>query len=132
MSTIGDAMLFAPRFPWNDDERDTTSYIEHYSYLQTETDDEYVPTFCVMKEFYREEQCKGALYSQPSTNNDEWYQSCYYGYFGLTDDDSTSNPDSLDYSLTDHEEDGESAVKADDGDDGTISSPYVSNKYWYM
>ncbi len=135
---LGDAMSFVPRYPWNDDERDTKTFIQYCS-SSSQEEYEYIPTFVIMKELYREQQ--EALYHVESDNtsiDDDWYCPYGYDYFGLGEEDDSRS--SIDYTtdVEDESDDNSTTPKSEEnttepsGDDGTASSPYVSNKFWYM
>lgn len=128
MSNIGNPMSFVPRFPWNDDERDTSSFIQYYSQCQdcnhNEDNNEYIPTYIIMKEFYQEQERE--LYCDTPAI-DDYYMS--YDAIDLIDDEvcSLSSNDTFDSDV----KSDENATKVEEDDEST-SSPYVSNKYWYM
>lgn len=129
------SMSYIPKFPWNDDERDTSSYIEYYSSIsKTDVDQEperYIPTYEIMKEYYQEQEqelyCEN--YQSVDWYNDEW-QPIQYARDAYDDADSysQSNCDWDSFS-----NDGDNVVKSEDEEDaeGNASSPYVSGKYWY-
>lgn len=129
-----DITTFVPRYPWNDDERDTSSFIAYCSECHESQDiDDYIPTFQIMKEYYQEQRRE--LYCEPDYVDDHCNNDCYFfnsidPYF---DDDS--------YSLASYEigcgietnsNDYDDVVVKSEDEDDNVSSPYVSNKYWYM
>jgi hypothetical protein len=123
---LGDAMSFVPRYPWNDDERDTKTFIQYCSTCIQE-EEEYIPTFVILKDLYREQQ-------QDLCHDDWWYCSSDYDYSESSeDDDSTSQSFASIDCTTDVEEESVKTPKNEVGcEDGEASSPYVSNKFWYM
>lgn len=129
---LGDAMSFVPRYPWNDDERDTKTFIEYNSNCIQE-EPEYIPAFRIMQEYYKEQQ---------ETMYDGWrypldYDCDYYEWSDYEVDDSTSTIDYTEPS-SDPEVESTNTPDSEDGcikttcDDEATSSPYASNKFWYM
>ena len=130
------SMSFVPRFPWNDDERDTSTFIEYYSSTSKNTHDKdndtYIPTYQIMKEYFQEQAYE--LYYD-NYQYDDWFENYGYEDWHLAYD--YSNYDSETDIISD---DGDCVVdcasKSDDEEDalqaeGNASSPYVSSKYWY-
>jgi hypothetical protein len=128
---MSDAMSFTPRFPWNDDERDTRSFIQYYANEPVIPEDEYVPTYIIMREYFKEQQmalsCDECYdYDYDDNNN---YAQIYYEYEDDMNSDVFSTfscTESLDGTLDD------AVPKSENNDDENASSPFVSNKYWYM
>lgn len=127
---MSDAMSFTPRFPWNDDERDTSSFIEYYSHNAEiqEQEEEYVPTYVIMKEYFQEQRYDASvLYDTDDYNiyyecEDDMYSDGFSTLSGNESLDDITVDDIL--PKTGDKEDGDNEENA--------SSPYVSNKYWYM
>lgn len=128
---MSEAMSFTPRFPWNDDERDTRSFIQYYANEPVIPEDEYVPTYVIMKEYFKEQQM--ALYcddcNEYDDNNAPDYIQTYYEYEDDMNSDVFSTfscTESLDGTMDD------ALPKNENTDEESAASPFVSNKYWYM
>ena len=127
-----DIKTFVPRFPWNDDERDTSSFIDYYAkYDNNVVDDDYdyVPTYVIMKEYFQEQQQR--LCCQEADYIDEQFD-CYnpYAHIGNYDSDDESNYSESLCSINSSSDIDDLPSKSDDDD--TVSSPYISSKYWYL
>lgn len=123
------AMSFVPKFPWNDDERDTSSYVQYYSKCH-EVDEakEYIPTYCIMKEYYQEQQ-KEMSCCQDDYDNDEERFDYVHTHIDYDDDGfSLSSNEPIDPLNIDN---GDVVSNSEDEEDNA-SSPYVSSKFWYM
>lgn len=122
-----DPLAFQPRFPWVDDERDTTTYIK---YDLPNRDDDYIPTYVIMKQLYDEE--KERIYGK------DWNKPCIWDYIQDSDDE-------YDYDVeygsplskysdreSDYDYDYNSDASDNESEEVAISQPpSVSNKFWY-
>jgi hypothetical protein len=123
-------MSFVPRYPWNDDERDTSSYIQYYSQChEAEEVEEYIPTYRIMKEYYQEQQREMLCYQDDYDNDEDWFSFAHAPIDWFDDDGlSLSSNELIDPCSIDN---GDVPTNSEDEEDNA-SSPYVSSKFWYM
>jgi hypothetical protein len=123
-------MSFVPKFPWNDDERDTSSYIQYYSQCHEAKEvEEYIPTYRIMKEYFQEQQREMFGCDENYDDDEDWFNYAHASIDWFDDDGfSLSSNEPIDPCSIDN---GDVPVNSEDEEDNA-SSPYVSSKFWYM